>query len=63
MQEMQSKAKKDERQLRKKVWSEWKFAATVIDRFCFCLFTLFFVAATIAVFRHQLLPSNNLRQH
>jgi len=38
----------------KKVSGEWKFVAMVVDRLCFCIFTVFFVIATIVVFRHQL---------
>jgi len=38
----------------KKVTSEWKFVAMVVDRLCFCIFTVFFVVATVVVFRRQL---------
>ena len=38
----------------KKVTSEWKFVAMVVDRLCFCIFTAFFVVATVVVFRRQL---------
>jgi len=38
----------------KKVSSEWRFVAMVVDRLCFCIFTVFFIIATVVVFRRQL---------
>lgn len=38
----------------KKICSEWKVVAMVVDRLCFCVFTVFFVIATIVVFRRQI---------
>jgi len=56
LQEKQSKVTDENK--RKKVRSEWKFVAMVVDRLCFCIFTLFFVIATLFIFRHQLLSSS-----
>ena len=47
-----TKVKEDARD--KKVSSEWKFVAMVVDRLCFWMFTVFFVVATVVVFRRQL---------
>jgi len=33
---------------------EWKLVAIVIDRFCFCIFNLLFIIATLIIFRHQI---------
>jgi len=41
---------------KQKQCNEWKFVAAVIDRFCFYVFTVFFVVSTIIIFRHQILP-------
>jgi len=38
-----------------KVSSEWKLVAMVVDRLCFCIFTVLYVTATIVIFRRQLL--------
>jgi len=46
------KAKEDSRD--KRIGGEWKFVAMVLDRFCFWVFVIFFVIATVVVFRHQL---------
>jgi len=37
----------------KKVSNEWRFVAMVVDRLCFCIFTVFFIIATVVVFRRQ----------
>ena len=34
--------------------SDWKFVAMVVDRLCFCVFTVSYVVATVVIFRHQL---------
>ena len=39
-------------------YSEWKFVAMIVDRLCFCIFTVFFVIATLITFRRQILPSS-----
>ena len=54
LQETESKVNDGGKQ--KKAASEWMFLATVVDRLCFCLFTLFFGIAIVIVFRRQLLP-------
>jgi len=33
---------------------EWKLVAMVIDRLCFCIFSSFFVVATLITFRSQI---------
>ena len=40
-------------------YSEWKFVAMVVDRLCFCIFTVFFVIVTLVIFRRQLLLSSS----
>jgi len=47
-----TKVREDSRD--KKASGEWKLLAMVIDRFCFCFFSLFFIIATCVVFRRQL---------
>jgi len=47
-----TKVKEDARD--KKVGSEWRFVAMVVDRLCFCVFFVFFCVATVVVFRQQL---------
>jgi len=38
----------------RKVSSEWKQVAMVVDRLCFCIFSIFFIIATVVVFKRQL---------
>jgi len=54
LQETESKVNNSGKQ--KKAACEWMCLATVVDRLCFCLFTMFFGIATVVVFRRQLLP-------
>lgn len=37
----------------KKVSNEWRFVAMVVDRLCFYIFSVFFIIATVVVFRRQ----------
>jgi len=55
LQEMQCKVTEEDRR-RKVIYSEWKFVAMVVDRLCFCIFTSFFIIATLVIFRRQILP-------
>jgi len=37
-----------------KVSDEWQLLAMVIDRLCFCIFSIFFTIATLITFRRQI---------